>query len=76
MPGIECDKKAPHTRTPGFSPVQGVHNWNMSVTWMNGALTIDGQYILELMIVVMILLIKMAMILGSQDSRGLYYSFY
>lgn len=25
------------TRTPGFSPVQGVHSWNMSVTWKNGA---------------------------------------
>ena len=26
------------TRTPGFSPVQGVHSWNMSVTWVNRAM--------------------------------------
>ena len=39
------------TRTPGFSPVQGVHSWNMSVTWKNGTIHNSGFDIGELVIV-------------------------
>ena len=52
------------TRTPGFSPVQGVHSWNMSVTWVNRAM------IMMMLVIQVMMAIILAFCCHDNDNSG------